>query len=120
VSENYTPCVYLAGPLSGIDACTYLQNVNRFVVVDRQLRALGFAVYDPALDLIVGIYDGEMGYEDFFDSNVAWVGRSDALLRIPGPSAGADREVERAEELLIPVFAEVYDLCAYFDVKVSA
>lgn len=43
-------------------------------------------------------------YDFWMDQTIAWVGRCDAVLRLPGKSKGADMEVERAEELGLPVF----------------
>lgn len=39
--------------------------------------------------------------------DLAWLERCDALLRVPGPSAGADREVAHARERGLPTFFTV-------------
>lgn len=39
---------------------------------------------------------------------------ADALLRLPGESLGADLEVQRAEEIGIPVFKTIADLINHF------
>ena len=36
--------------------------------------------------------------------DLAWIERCDALLRMPGESSGADREVEHARAHSVPVF----------------
>lgn len=40
-----------------------------------------------------------------------WLLACDAVLRIPGDSAGADREVEMAKSANIPVYYTVEELC---------
>lgn len=42
--------------------------------------------------------------DDFVETNLAWVRASEAVLRLPGESAGADREVACAKGCGIPVF----------------
>lgn len=49
-------------------------------------------------------------YEWWLAHCLLMVERCDALLRIVGPSAGADREVARARELSLPIFRELWDL----------
>ena len=43
-------------------------------------------------------------YEEWMDIDLELVRRADAVLRLPGESAGADREVALANELGKPVF----------------
>lgn len=43
------------------------------------------------------------------------VRRANALLRLPGPSLGADAEVVHASEHGVPVFFSVDDVILYFD-----
>jgi len=49
-------------------------------------------------------------YEDWMKIDEEKVKRCDALLRLPGESSGADREVELAKSLNIPVFFSVLEL----------
>ena len=39
--------------------------------------------------------------------DLEWVSCSDAVLRLPGESAGADREVQHAKSLNIPVYYSI-------------
>ena len=50
------------------------------------------------------------GVEFWYDYDIAILARCDALLRIPGFSQGADREVEFAVARGMPVFDDVSDL----------
>jgi hypothetical protein len=53
--------------------------------------------------------DPTMGHEDWMAVDLAWVAVADAVLRLPGDSAGADQEVAEAERLGLPVFHSVAD-----------
>jgi hypothetical protein len=46
-------------------------------------------------------------YESWMAWDFAWLRRCDAILRLPGHSPGADREVALAESLGLPVFMSV-------------
>jgi hypothetical protein len=100
--------VYIAGPLNAL-AVDYLKNVHRFVAADRALRRHGLAPYNPALDLLTGIFDGDLSYAHYFDPNFAWLEASEAVYLLDH-SPGADRECARAVELGIPVFGSMNDL----------
>jgi len=89
------PTVYLAGPLNSPDAPGYLDNVHQFLVWHAKLLKLGFSVYNPALDFVVGMMVGGMEYEDYFGSNFAFIKRCDAFFLIEH-SPGADREWNEA------------------------
>ena len=94
--------VFIAGPLSNEDCTVYLRNVGRFLAADRELRRHGFAPFNPALDLLVGIAHGDMDYDDYALPNLAWVPVCHAVLLL-GSSPGADREVAVAVGHGIPV-----------------
>jgi hypothetical protein len=100
--------IYIAGPLNAL-AVDYLKNVHRFVAADRSLRRHGLAPYNPALDLLTGIMDGEFEYECYFAPNFAWLEAAEAVYLL-GHSPGADRECVRAVELGIPVFESMNEL----------
>lgn len=96
---NWRPCVYVAGPMSLgdlMDNVAYGMKVGKRMVVD------GFAPYVPMLDAFMHFPDGS--YEMLLEWDFAWIARSDALYRLNGASAGADREVEFAGKQGIPVF----------------
>lgn len=63
--------------------------------------------------------NGEMVHADWMNVDLPWVAVSDAVLRLPGESTGADREVEHARSLGVPVYyslREVIDALAVADV----
>ncbi len=51
-------------------------------------------------------------YEDWMRIDLAWITAADAVLRLPGTSAGAERETALAAELGIPIYASVAALRA--------
>jgi len=104
--------VYIAGKLNDM-ACDYIKNIHRMIVWSEKVRKLGFAVYVPGIDLIQGIIFGNWEYEDYFDNSQPWLDVSDAVFLTPDweASKGTAREIERAKEHNIPVFADL-DLLA--------
>jgi guanylate kinase len=91
--------VYVAGPYSSNpDACT-----AKALKCGNELRNLGMYPFVPHLfhfweRMVV------RNYEDWFDMDLLWLSKCDCLVRIPGPSSGADREVAFCEKNGIPVF----------------
>jgi hypothetical protein len=62
----------------------------------------------------------ELSHADWLDMDFAWVAASDAVLRLPGESKGADMETAFAVERGIPVFHSVADLVRHFAIKEHA
>jgi hypothetical protein len=103
--------IYIAGRLND-DAVGYLQNVSRMVKAALEIRKRGYSVFVPCLDLVMGIVDGNMSYEDYTANNKAWVEVSDAVYVIPGSdeSRGTQEEIALALRLGIPVIRNIRDL----------
>jgi hypothetical protein len=77
--------------------------IDNAVKAGSQLILAGLFPFIPHLFGLIP--DGEpVGYEGMMIYDLAWLERCDALLRIPGYSPGADREVARARELGLPIF----------------
>lgn len=93
--------VYLAGPISVGDK---LDNIRRALLEGGRLRAAGYATFIPHRDMLDQLIAGPAAYEVLMAEDLEWVGRCDVLVRLPGESPGADREVARARELGRPVF----------------
>ena len=98
--------VYVAGPYSGGDT---LANIARAVFHADWLLSLGYIPFVPHLTGFWHFYHPRK-YEEWLAYDMAWLRMCDALLRIPGESPGADREVALAESLGIPVFYSVPEL----------
>lgn len=52
----------------------------------------------------------DVSHQVWLEVDFPWVAVSDALLRLPGESKGADAEVQLAQSLKIPVFFSLQDL----------
>ena len=88
--------VYVAGPISKGDT---LLNIRNGIRTGTELIKRGYVPYIPHNDFIQYILDPEaLDYETILACDLAWVERCDALLRLPGESPGADREVAHAME----------------------
>lgn len=93
--------VYVAGPYTADPAsCT----AAAIAAGDELLRA-GHEPFVPHLSHYWHRLHTEHGYEAWMRLDLAWVAVAEALVRLPGESSGADREVELALQRGIPVFA---------------
>ena len=94
-------CVYVAGPLSLGDQ---KENVRLAMQAGSDLLSAGYAPLVPH----AGFFTMEIAFPHadkvWLDADLAWVLKADMVLRLPGPSAGADTETKLAEEHGIPVF----------------
>ena len=100
--------IYIAGPLSTGDR---LANVQLACAVGRELIVLGYAPLIPHLTHYMDCTD-ELGHATWLDVDLPWVEVADGLLRLPGPSKGADMEEERAEARGIPIYLSKQELLA--------
>lgn len=98
--------VYVAGPYSKGDQT---ENVRKAVYAAERLIAEGFAVVVPHLSHLWQLISPHT-YEFWMDLDAHILLRCDAVLRIHGESAGADREVELAKRKWIPVYYSIPDL----------
>lgn len=114
--------VYIAGKLNDL-ACQYIKNMSLMIKEANKVRRLGYCVLVPCLDIIQGLVDGDFDYEHYAGNNMAWLEVSDAMYVLDNwrTSKGTIAEIERANELKIPVFFMENDgigaLIAYFSAK---
>lgn len=96
--------VYIAGPISSGDLDA---NIRQATEAARELIRHGFAPLCPQLtcylDGSTPSVTGGVDHETWMAVDLPWVAAADVVLRLPGESAGADREVAEAERLGIPV-----------------
>jgi hypothetical protein len=92
--------IYVAGPITKGDQHL---NVRNAILAAEQLRAAGFVPFLPHLCFAWHMI-APVDYEEWMAYDFAWIARCDALVRLPGESNGADREVLEAERLGLPVF----------------
>lgn len=96
---------YIAGKLND-EACGYLQNLHRMINCADKVKKLGYAVFVPGVDLLMGLQMGNYEYSDFFDNSQEILSRCDIVVLTPGweTSKGTKKEIELANQLDIPVF----------------
>ncbi len=92
--------VYVAGPLS---KPSELDNIHTAVRWGDKVMEAGLIPLIPHLDALWHMISPK-SYETWIAWCLAWVTRCDAVLRVPGASTGADREVACAQEHNMPVF----------------
>lgn len=87
-------------------------NVRRAVDVGMTLFRAGYAPFIPHLSHFVDplALCGTEAYEGWLELDRSFISVCDALLRLPGYSAGADREVDFAQFCGTPVFFSLEDL----------
>lgn len=107
--------VYIAGPISKGNAT---ENVRRGCEAFSELVRLGYTPFCPfwshLQELVRGV-GADLDWAGWIAYDLQWVAFCHALLRLPGESAGADREVAHACYLGIPVFYSVDDLVRHIE-----
>lgn len=102
--------IYISSPYSNGDVVQkqqeLLANVQRAEDAEIQLIDAGFLVFNPLHSHYVHARHPRT-YEKWLVYDMHWIKRCDAVLRLPGRSSGADREVIFAEAHDIPVFNNV-------------
>jgi hypothetical protein len=98
--------VYVAGPYTQGDTAVNVANAMSTATL---LLDAGYAPFVPHLTHFWHLLTPR-AYEDWMTLDFRWLERCDALLRLDGASAGADREVLHAEHLGLPIFYDVAEL----------
>ena len=106
VDKHFIESVYIASPYSDGNR---LINVMTSLQYAEDLVEWGLIPFTP---LLYHYWDElhEHDWEFWLNQCLYWVGKCDAVLRLPGESKGADIEVEYAQHRGIPVFYDVGDL----------
>lgn len=95
--------VYVAGPYSNGDPVV---NVREACAAGDILYAHGFIPIVPHMSMLWHMFSPKP-YDHWLEYDLYLLHRCDALVRLPGLSAGADREVEYARARGIPVFTSL-------------
>lgn len=104
------PLVYIAGPYTNPDP---VENTHRAIKAGMEVWEWGLAVpIIPHLSLLAHVVQPR-GVDYWYDLDLAQLDHCDALVRLPGESTGADREVEHAKARGIPCFDSLIDLKGY-------
>lgn len=99
---------FVSGPFTG----DTVANVKAACFAGDRLLDLGMAPFIPHTMALWDTHSPKT-YETWMSLCFSWLSVCDAVLRIPGYSAGADREVEYAFQMGIPVFHNLEDLAAW-------
>ena len=94
---------YIAGPYTAPDPVINTANAIR---AGEEVRKAGVAPYVPHLTMFWHLLVPNE-YEVWLEHDIHWLRKCDALIRLPGPSLGADAEVVEAERLGIAVYYSV-------------
>jgi hypothetical protein len=102
--------IYVAGPYTQGDVA---MNVRKAFAAANELADLGFAPFVPHSTHFWHMMFPRP-YEFWLDLDNQFLPYCHAVLRLKGSSSGADKEVELAKSLGIPVFHELQDLLRHF------
>jgi hypothetical protein len=98
--------IYIASPYTIGDQA---ENVKAQMDAAHRLMEAGFAPFWPLHSHFLHMVHPKP-YAVWLDWDLTWLKCCDALLRLPGESAGADNEVGYAEDCNIPVFYSIEEL----------
>lgn len=102
--------VYISGPITKGERNFNLYQAH---VAHLALLQAGYAPFNPILTMQLPFaWDGMVSHDAWLEADRPWVLASDAVLRLPGESTGADQEVAWAEEAGIPVYHSVLEIIA--------
>lgn len=95
-------------------ACPYTKgnkadNVHNSMLATNQLINCGYSPFNPLLYHFQHIF-APKDNDTWMDIDMEWLKVSDCVLRLPGESDGAEKEVEEALILGIPVFNSIKEI----------
>ena len=101
--------IYVAGPYTIPDPC-----VNTHVAINagQSLLDYGFIPFVPHVSHFWHTMIPN-AYEKWLEWDFEWIKVCDGLVRLPGKSSGADKEVELAKSLGMPVFFSIQEVLDY-------
>lgn len=105
--------VYIAGPYSKGDV---VLNIQAAVHAANEVLKRGFTPFIPHLTHLWHMVSPKP-YQEWLDYDMEWLTLCDWVLRIPGDSGGADKEVAVAQRLCIPVIFGLEAFLERFDAR---
>lgn len=100
MTTHRRPWVYVAGPYTKPDP---VENTRNALLVGERLYAAGLMPIVPHMSLLAQIVTPHP-VDYWYEFDLHLLARCDMLLRLPGESVGADREVDFAVERGLIVF----------------
>lgn len=110
--------IYVSGPIGALDEGRPAR-IRAAIDAGAALLRAGFAPFVPHL-WAAAMQDHEVsadalaGYEHWMAYDLDWLAACVAVLRLPGDSPGADREVAVAKGNGVPVFYSTKEVIAHF------
>jgi len=101
--------VYIASPYTLGDVAV---NVKTQIDCCSTLIDLGYAPFTPLLSHFVHMAHPKK-YDDWMKQDLIWISSCDCLLRLPGESSGADKEIEFADGLGLPIYYSIEELIKF-------
>ena len=101
--------VYIACPYTVGDVAVNVANC--FAAADLLLKH-GYIPYPPLYTHFWHIISPKP-YEVWMEMDFEWIRRCDCVVRLPGQSSGADREVQYAASIGKPVFDSITELVVH-------
>ncbi len=98
--------IYIASPYTIGDK---MENVRISMRAGDEILNMGHVPYLPLLSHFWEM-ESAKPYETWLALDLVWLRSCDALVRLPGESSGADREVEEARKYRIPVYFGIEEL----------
>jgi hypothetical protein len=102
--------IFISGPYTKGDVA---QNVKVAMDMSNDLMNRGFAPYCPHLTHFLHMNNWQP-YEKWLALDCVYLVLCDGVLRLPGESLGADKEIALAHKKKIPVFHSLDELELYF------
>lgn len=102
--------VFIACPYTNENRATVNVNVYRCMYASEEIWNSGFI---PFFTLLTHFYEQKYfrhRYEDWMEYTMTWLSKCDIVLRLPGKSSGADREIELAKKLNKKIYYNVKEL----------
>ncbi len=97
--------IYLAGKYSSDNILGVLDNIHNGIKMAAKIIKEGNEVFCPFLDYQYHFFDKTLKKEDYQRNSIAFVESCDEMWVLPDSedSGGTQREIERANKLMIPV-----------------
>jgi len=108
--------IYIASPYTLGDVAV---NVKTQIDMASKLRSLGFFPFWPLHSHFEHMAHPK-SYHTWLTADLFWITKCDCLLRLPGESSGADKEIEYAKSLNIPVYYSLDELLKKFNIHKKA
>ena len=108
--------IYVAGPYTSDTARGTQLNVNKAIEVGCKLIKKGYVPYIPHLCHYIWLNPcGNFEYDTWTKLGIEWLSICDCFYMI-AESPGANKELEFAQKLGIPIFTRLVDVPNYTDI----